>query len=139
MAAAVTENPKTQAILVIDDEAYFRRFVGQVVKKATTARVIEARDGREGVKQFEEHSPALVLLDISMPHLDGVRTLTALRKLSDKVPIVMLTSLSEEKVVEECIEQGASFFIRKDVQAASLAMALHEILTEFLHQKETPA
>src|SRR5215217_906220 len=113
----MTPSPKSQTILLIDDEAYFRKFVGQVVKKALAAQVVEARDGREGVKLFQEHSPVLVLLDISMPHMDGVKTLTALRALSAEVPIIMLTALSEEKIVEECVGQGATFFIRKDVSA----------------------
>ncbi len=122
--------------LLIDDEAYFRKFVGQVLKKALVARVIEARDGEEGVKLFREHSPQFVLLDINMPRMGGVETLIALRQVSAGVPIIMLTSVSEEKVVEECVGHGATFFIRKDVPAGQLAAALHEALGEFLDHKE---
>lgn len=128
----MTNSPSSPTVLLIDDEAYFRRFVGQVVKKATNANVIEARDGREGVKMFEEHAPVLVLLDISMPHMDGVKTLAALRQLNTTVPVIMLTALSEEKIVEECVGLGASFFIRKDVPAPKLSAALQEALAEFL-------
>ena len=59
-----------------------------------------------------------------------------LRRLSATVPIVMLTSVSEEAVVEECVRQGASNFIRKDVSAKMLSTALCEMLNEFLRFKE---
>lgn len=123
--------------LLIDDEAYFRKFVGQVLKNALVGTVLEARDGREGVKIFQEQMPDLVLLDISMPHMDGLKTLVALRKISAKTPIIMLTSVSEEKVVEECVGEGATFFIRKDVPAQQLSVALREALDEFLQRPES--
>ncbi len=135
----MTESKESRVALLIDDEAYFRRYVGQVLKHEPFKTVIEARDGREGVTLFEQHSPALVLLDISMPHMNGIETLTALRKLSPTVPIIMLTSVAEEKVVEECVGQGATFFIRKDAPAHELSAALHEALGEFFpHQTDSP-
>lgn len=118
--------------LLIDDEAYFRKFVGQVLKKATVGTVLEARDGREGLKLFEANRPDVVVLDINMPHMDGIKTLAALRQLSETTPIIMLTSASEERVVEECVGTGATFFIRKDVPAPQLAAALQEVIDEFL-------
>lgn len=132
----MTEDLKSRTALLIDDEAYFRRFVGQSLKKALVGRVVEARDGHEGVKLFQEHRPDLVFLDISMPHMDGVRTLTELRRLSPTVPIIMLTSVSEEKVVEACVKEGATFFIRKDVPAQQLGPALQAALAEYLEPKE---
>jgi CheY-like chemotaxis protein len=132
----MSETPLPITALLVDDEAYFRKFVGQVLKNAVAVNVVEARDGREGVKLFQEHQPGLVLLDINMPHMDGLATLAALRKISATVPIIMLTSVSEEAVVEECVGQGASYFIRKDVPAAQLAAALREALDLFLEPKE---
>jgi two-component system, chemotaxis family, chemotaxis protein CheY len=125
--------------LLIDDEAYFRKFVGQVLRKTFVTQVIEARDGREGVKAFGENKPELVLLDINMPHMDGLKTLTELRKISAHVPIIMLTSLSEEKIVEQCVQAGATFFIRKDVPAAQLSAALHQALDEFVFEQKPPS
>jgi CheY-like chemotaxis protein len=128
----MTHAHSTRKVLLIDDEAYFRKFVSQVFKKAMVGSVLEARDGREGVKLFQENQPDMVVLDISMPHMDGLKTLTALRQLSSVTPIIMLTSVSEEKVVEECVDEGATFFIRKDVSAPQLAGALQEAIDEFL-------
>jgi two-component system, chemotaxis family, chemotaxis protein CheY len=129
---AISEEAKVKTALLIDDEAYFRKFVGQTLKKERIGKVVEARDGCEGVKLFQEHHPDIVLLDISMPHMDGLHTLAELRRLSASVPIIMLTSVSEEKVVEECVKQGATFFIRKDVPAQQLGPALHAALHDHL-------
>lgn len=133
----MTKPFSSRKALLIDDEAYFRKFVGQVLTNALVGKVVEARDGREGVKLFQEQVPDLVLLDISMPHMDGLKTLVALRKISKVTPIIMLTSVSEEKVVEECLEAGATFFIRKDVPSPELTAALREALDEFLGTPET--
>lgn len=122
----------SRTALLIDDEAYFRRFVGQVLKSLAIERILEARDGNEGVALFQANPPDFVLLDISMPHMDGVQTLAALRKLSSTTPIIMLTSVAEENVVEECVEMGATYFIRKDVPAQELSSALKGLLGELL-------
>lgn len=114
--------------MLIEDETYFRKFVGRVLQHFKIGRIIEARDGREGVELFRTSAPDFVLLDISMPHMDGVKTLAQLRKLSDHTPIVMLTSIADEKVVEECVKEGATFFIRKDVPADELSTAISGVL-----------
>jgi CheY-like chemotaxis protein len=132
---AVSKSPGGRTVLVIDDEAYFRKFVGRVLRNAQVSNLIEARDGTEALKLFQDHQPGLVLLDINMPHMDGLATLVALRKLSTTVPVVMLTSVSEEAVVEQCVRQGASYFIRKDVPAGQLTEALHAALDEFAEPK----
>ncbi|HUL51988.1 MAG TPA: response regulator, partial [Opitutaceae bacterium] len=132
------ESPDSRAVLVIDDEAYFRKFVGRVLRNAGVTNLIEACDGVEALQLSQEHQPRLVLLDINMPHMDGLATLVALRKLSRAVPIVMLTSISEEAIVEECVNQGASYFIRKDVPAGQLTEALHAALDEFVEHRPPP-
>lgn len=126
----MTPPPPPLNVLLVDDEAYFRRFVGEVVRRATPSDLREARDGEEAVALFRVALPDLVLLDINMPRMDGLHTLRALRALSADVPIVMLTAISEEHVVEQCVEAGASFFIRKDLPADQLAAELRHYLGE---------
>lgn len=66
-----------------------------------------------------------------MPRVDGVQALGQIRALKPTTPIVMLTSISEEAVVEECVTKGASYFIRKDVRADLLKTELEEMLNQF--------
>jgi two-component system chemotaxis response regulator CheY len=114
--------------LLVDDEAYFRKFIGRLLLNEGVASVIESRDGDDAIDLFRVVKPELVILDINMPRKDGVQTLRALRVLSPDVPIVMLTSVADEAVVEQCINEGASAFIRKDVGADDLVRELHETI-----------
>lgn len=121
--------------LLVDDEAYFRRFVGQfLINRQSFSRVVEAKDGREATDLYLATKPDVVILDINMPRMDGIETLQALRRQSADVPIVMLTSIADEMMVEKCVEEGASYFIRKDVPAQQLTQELGELLTEMLGQ-----
>ncbi|MDP2137612.1 MAG: response regulator transcription factor [Candidatus Didemnitutus sp.] len=124
----------SRTALLIDDEAYFRRFVGEILRRNQVADVIEASDGSVALDLFKEHRPAFVLLDINMPKMDGLETLTALRRLDPDTPIIMLTSVSEEMIVEECVDLGASFFLRKDLPAHELLAKLQEVLAELFHE-----
>ncbi len=120
----------SKTVLLVDDEAYFRKFVGAVLRKEGVGKVVEAPNGREALDLFNVAKPDMVILDINMPHMDGVDTLKALRPLAPDMPIVMLTSVADEMVVEQCVNEGATYFIRKDVPAQDLAAELHDLLHE---------
>jgi len=131
--------PGPLKVLLVDDEAYFRRFVGEVVRRTVSSEIQEARHGEEALALFRAAPADLVLLDINMPRMDGLQTLVALRQLSATVPVIMLTAISEEHVVEQCVEAGAAFFIRKDLPADQLTAELRGVLTEFQHQPGGPS
>jgi CheY-like chemotaxis protein len=118
--------------LLVDDEHYFRRFIAQALKKLGIAHSIEASDGFEAVTQFEQQKPDFVFLDINMPNKGGLETLRDLRAISDDALIFMLTSTADEYIVEQCVEDGADFFLRKDVPANELTAQLRELVTENL-------
>lgn len=125
--------------LLIDDEAYFRRFVGEILRRNFACAVVEARDGEEAITLFEQHKPDFVLLDINMPRKDGIETLRDLRKISPNVPIVMLTSVADEIIVEQCVEHGASYFLRKDIPAHEMLSELNAVLADLVVNPETPS
>ncbi len=127
----MTNPDSAPRILLVDDEAYFRRFVGQVLGISISCTVVEAKNGQEAIDLCPTVNPDLVLLDINMPRVDGVQALSKIRALHSTLPIVMLTSVSEEAVVEECAKLGASYFIRKDVRADQLKVELQEMLRTF--------
>ena len=116
--------------LLVDDELYFRRFISQVIGKSGVSNIIQAADGFEAVTQFEATKPDMVILDINMPNKNGLATLRDLRKTSDEVPIFMLTSTADEYIVEQCVVDGADFFLRKDVPANELSQQLGELIAE---------
>lgn len=118
-------------VLLVDDENYMRAFVGRVLTTTINCTIAEARDGQDAIDQCGRSDPELIVLDINMPRVDGVQALGEIRALKPGTPIVMLTSISEEAVVEECVTKGASYFIRKDVRADLLKTELEEMLKQF--------
>lgn len=106
--------------LVVDDEHYFRRFVAELLQSQGFTRALEARDGQEALERFRLQRPDFVVLDINMPRTDGLEVLRGIRGQCGVVPVVMLTSVADEMVVERCVDEGATYFIRKDVPANEL-------------------
>lgn len=118
-------------VLLVDDETYMRVFVGRVLSTSINCSVTEAHDGGDAISRCGASDPELIILDINMPRVDGVQALGEIRALKPVTPIIMLTSISEEAVVEECVTKGASYFIRKDVRADQLKTELQEMLRQF--------
>lgn len=129
--------PTPLRILLVDDENYMRAFVGQALRKSVNCDIAEARDGQDAINQCESSDPELIILDIHMPRVDGLQALGEIRALKPDTPIVMLTSVSEEAVVEECVTKGASYFIRKDVLAGLLITELQAMLQMFFPEDTT--
>ena len=98
-------------MLVVDDEADIRGLVRELLERAGHD-VIEASDGREGLRIFHSEQPDLVILDVSMPGLDGWQTLERIRELS-AVPVVMLTARAQEMDKVRGLRAGADDYVTK--------------------------
>ncbi|MFI5335825.1 MAG: response regulator [Opitutales bacterium] len=130
----MNEKLASKTALLVDDEAYFRRFVGEVLRQEGVGKVLEAHNGKEAVDLFNVKPPDFVILDINMPQMDGLEALKALRPLAPDMPIIMLTSIADEMVVEQCVNAGATFFIRKDVPPKELANELKTVLSDTIEE-----
>jgi two-component system KDP operon response regulator KdpE len=98
-------------ILVIDDDPEILELV-RLLFDRTGAHVWTARDARQGLRQFYDHRPDLVILDLMMPGLNGWDTCERLRELSD-VPIMMLTALKQNGDIARGLDHGADDFVSK--------------------------
>ncbi len=99
------------AVLVVDDDADIRDLVGELLRRAGH-EVIEAPDGESGLKLFYAQQPDLVVLDVSMPGLDGWEVLKRIRELSD-LPVLMLTARAEELEKVRGLRAGADDYVTK--------------------------
>jgi CheY-like chemotaxis protein len=101
-------------ILLIDDDLHVRKIMHRELKKENF-EVIEAVDGHDGIAKAMEHLPDLIVCDLMMPGCDGRQVVTTLRKndRTHKIPVVMLTSMSDEVYELELIKAGADDFITK--------------------------
>jgi two-component system phosphate regulon response regulator PhoB len=113
-------------VLVVDDDEMIRRLV-RTVLEADDWTVVEARDGHEAFARLEQATPAVVVLDVMMPGMDGVEVC---RKLDhDVVKVVMLTARDDPALEEACKEAGADAFLTKPFSSLTLLDVIEELCT----------
>lgn len=122
---------KHKNILVIEDESNLRSAIVDVLR-AEKFDVIEAKDGKEGVKMALKYHPDLVLLDLLMPGMDGMTAFEKIRKDSwwEKVPVIILTNINPtaEKLVQDVIEhEPISYLIKSDWKLHDIAHKIEEV------------
>ena len=125
-------------ILLADDEAHIRKYVGLILKQLGAVRLLEAANGAEAVELFAREKPDLVLLDVNMPIVDGLEALQKIRELDPDSVVIMLTSLTTRQAVETALEHGAANYIRKDTPREEITKALAETI-QACFGDETPA
>ena len=124
--------PRKVSVLIADDERHIRTLVSALVTAMGATVVAEAADGEMAVQLFEQHRPALVLLDMNMPVIDGLGALKRIRQIDAQAVVVMLTSVSAASVVEACLDAGAWSYILKDTSAQELGGEIARAWREFL-------
>ena len=119
-----------QTILLTDDEAHIRKFIGLVLKQFDNPRIIEAADGAAAVQLYQQEKPDLVLMDVNMPRMEGIQALAEIHRLDPNALVIMLTSLTNRQTVEECARLGAVDYIRKDTPRDELTTQLERIIAD---------
>ena len=112
-------------VLIVDDHALLRRGVRKTIEPEEDFEVVgEAEDGAEALAKAKELKPDLILMDISMPHGNGLETLSAIKKELPDVKIIMLTVHDKDENLLEAIKRGAEGFLSKNVRAKALLDSL---------------
>lgn len=115
-------------ILLVDDEPHIRKFVSLILKQIGASKLIEAGNGQEAIEVYKRDNPDLVLLDVSMPIMNGLETLKNLKAIDPDCVVVMLTSMVNRQSIDEALEHGAANYIRKDTPKEEIAKALIETI-----------
>lgn len=112
-------------VLIVDDHAMVRRGLEQLVGAAPGIEVVAtASDGREAIERVATHRPDVVLMDLSMPLMDGIEATRHIVASGDTAQVVILTSFAEQRKVVEAIAAGACGYLLKDSDPDSLAGAV---------------
>lgn len=114
-------------ILIADDAAFMRMRCGRMLEQ-NGFTVVEAENGREAVDKFIAQKPDAVLLDITMPELDGISALKEIRKLDPDARVAMVTAVGQQSVVMEALQSGARDFVVKPFQPERVLAAVHKLL-----------
>ena len=114
-------------ILVVDDAGFIRRWWTRALEEPGH-EVLEATNGKEGVRIFEQMRPDAVLMDVSMPVMDGLTALQQIRVVDPAARVAMLTSEGHMETVVEARRLGARDFVVKPCDSARLLAAIDRIL-----------
>ena len=125
-----TSNDLTPTVLVVDDSVTVRKVTSRILRRQGY-RVLTAKDGIEALKSMQEEIPAIILLDIEMPRMDGFEVAARVRASQDlkHIPIVMITSRTGDKHRQRAIELGVDQYMGKPYQEEQLLETLNQLLT----------
>ncbi len=104
-----------ETIVLVDDHPIFRRGLAEVIAEDENYKVVaEAGDGEEAIDAILIHRPKFVILDVSMPHMDGFDVLVKASQWSDSPAFIMLTMYDDEAYLKKALEYGAQGYLLKD-------------------------
>ncbi len=119
------QTDKTQTILVVEDSNFQRKTLVRVLR-GLNYEIIEAKDGLEGLEQFEKHQPRLVITDLEMPRMDGFGLIELIRTREISYTyIIVLTALADKENLVKGLELGADDFLLKPVNSEELRVRLN--------------
>ena len=112
-------------LMIVDDHTMVRRGLATILKVFDDLQLVgEAESGEAAVKLCVEVLPDVILMDMSLPGMDGAMATRAIRKKSPKVQVLVLTSFKDGKLIKQALEAGAIGYLLKDVSADDLVQAI---------------
>lgn len=115
-------------ILLVDDAAFMRMMVKDTLTKNGYTDLYEAADGLQAVEKYQEIHPDLVIMDITMPNMDGLEALKTIKSKDPGACVVMCSAMGQEAMVIEAIKSGAKDFIVKPFKPDRILKTVTTIL-----------
>ena len=115
-------------ILLVDDAAFMRKVIRDTLSKAGYTDIHEAVDGADAVEKYAQLAPDLVLMDITMPNMDGLEALKAIRAKDSGANVVMCSAMGQESMVMDAVRSGAKDFIVKPFKPDRILKTVSTIL-----------
>ena len=115
-------------ILICDDAAFMRMMIKDILTKNGYNVVGEAENGAKGVEKYGELKPDLVLMDITMPEMDGLQALKSIMSSDGNTKVIICSAMAQQSMVIESIQNGAKDFIVKPFQADRVLEAVKKVV-----------
>lgn len=116
-------------VLVVDDALFTRKVLREILE-AEGCEVIEASNGREAIEKFQGERPNMIFLDVSMPQMDGLTTLQAIKGIDKDAKVVMISAMGQSVTVQEAKRFGACDFIVKPFRPHQIREIVQRYLKE---------
>ncbi|BBW96678.1 MULTISPECIES: response regulator [Geobacillus] len=115
-------------VLVVDDAAFMRMMIKDILTKNGHEVVAEAADGRQAVEKYKETRPDIVTMDITMPEMDGIAALKEIKKIDSNAKVIMCSAMGQQAMVIDAIQAGAKDFVVKPFQADRVIEAINKTI-----------
>ncbi|MFS0561198.1 response regulator [Terribacillus sp. 179-K 1B1 HS] len=116
-------------ILIVDDAAFMRMMIKDILTKNGFEVVGEAQDGQQAVEKYKELTPDLVTMDITMPEMDGIAAMKEITSQYPDAKVIMCSAMGQQAMVIDAIQAGAKDFIVKPFQADRVVEAIQKALS----------
>lgn len=116
-------------ILIVDDAAFMRMMIKEILTGYGFEVVGEAHDGLMAIDKYNELRPDLVTLDITMPEMDGITALKEIKKFDPEAKVIMCSAMGQQAMVIDAIQAGAKDFIVKPFQADRVIEVIKKTLS----------
>ncbi len=117
-----------KSVLICDDAAFMRVMIKDILTKNGYTVAGEAENGAKAVEKFIELKPDLVLMDITMPEMDGIQALKKIKEGDAAANIIMCSAMGQQAMVIESIQSGAKDFIVKPFQPERVLEAVKKVI-----------
>lgn len=117
-----------KGILIVDDAAFMRMMVRDVLTKNGYEVVGEAENGQKAIEKYKELDPELIIMDITMPEIDGIQAVKEIKSINSDAKIIMCSAMGQQAMVIESIQAGARDFIVKPFQADRVIEAVKKVI-----------
>ncbi|NLW57121.1 MAG: response regulator [Firmicutes bacterium] len=115
-------------VLVVDDAAFMRMMIKDILKKGGFEVVGEAENGLKSIEKYKELKPDLVTMDITMPEMDGITAVKEIKKIDENALIIMCSAMGQQAMVIDAIQAGAKDFVVKPFQPDRVLEAVRKAL-----------
>jgi two-component system chemotaxis response regulator CheY len=115
-------------ILIVDDAAFMRMMIKNILIKEGYDVVGEAENGAQAVEKYKDLNPDLVTMDITMPEMDGISAVKEIMKINKGAKVVMCSAMGQQAMVIDAIQAGAKDFIVKPFQPDRVIEAISKVL-----------
>ncbi len=116
-----------KTVLIVDDAAFMRLSIKNMLSKNGYVVVGEAENGQVAVQKYTELKPEIVTMDITMPEMDGLSALKAIRAIDPNACVVMLSAMGQQAMVKDAVLLGAKGFVVKPFKEETVIAALSKL------------